>query len=693
MFRPWASTPAFGNFLSLAQGTWKAKIGSFWILWAIPTTSRTGFSNWPYEALTTIFMKLSKTFPIPLAAYCQRFLLSVAWLLLGAFCANAQSLVTEISLTTANLTTQEAQAYQTLSQDAFTKNMKLVSFGNPTDFMDNGTITFNLPGLGETIVAKVTHINQSEYGFGLAGRLTNQSGYLAIHENQGLRGAWIQAGQRFFEIMPIKPGVNTLREIKGDIGDVGDCVLTEGPPPPAKAEDFCDDDDNDCSATIDILVLVPQDVRGWLAERFGNNGFIISIFVSLGTYSINSAFINSDIPNKQVNIKIESFNFNYPFALDFGDALVGDPPYLGLNTQAATRRAAIGADLVVLLTRFDFPGGAGAANGNPSDDDDPAFAIVEMPWLINPRWTFVHEVGHLLSARHSRSDPGPGDDDDSDCGHGWTVDGNRFQRTIMAPWFGTATPTDIRVLHFSNPEVDYPLGSGDPTGETDSDNAKSIRNAACSVSNYAVSVFFNAQIVAPVSVCYNLATYINTSSIVNQPTFGNPGVPPYTYEWRWNYTGDFVNDPSYLFGTSATAQLPIPPPMFSSVWIRLRVTSSDNLIVYKYEDVALLGPSDPACDGFQGGGGGGNNLMAPASLSPNPAVDEIVLALQSENEREADILISNSTGSIVYEMKGQHLYEGTTQFRIGLEKLPVGLYTVSIFAESSTESIKFIINR
>ena len=409
-------------------------------------------------------MKLSKTIPNPLADRCQRLLFSIAFVASCTIGAIGQSLVTEISSTTANLTSQEALAFQTLQQDTFTKNVKLVSFGNPTDFMDNGEMTFTLPGIEGTIVAKVIDIVQTDTSMGWVGRLTNQNGFLAIHETHGLRGAWIQAGHRFFEIMPIKEGVNTLREINGDIGDAVDCIAPEIGPS-ERSVDFCAEDYNTCGASIDILVLVPQDVRDWLVSRLGYNPFIIAIYVALGTYSINAAFINSDIPNKQVNIMYEAFNYVYPpLPLNCNIGLNGSPPYQGLSSQAAGRRVATGADLVVLLTSRDFPCGAGAAVGNPSDGGQPAFALVEINWLIHPRWTFPHEVGHLLSARHSRSSPGPGDDDSSDCGHGWTVDANRFQRTLMAPWFGTAIPTDIRVLHFSNPTVDYPLGSGDPSG-------------------------------------------------------------------------------------------------------------------------------------------------------------------------------------------------------------------------------------
>jgi Secretion system C-terminal sorting domain/Metallo-peptidase family M12B Reprolysin-like len=638
-------------------------------------------------------MKIFKTIPIPLAAHCQRFLLSVAWLFLGAFCANAQSLVTEISSTIANLSSQEAATYQNLSQDAFTKNVKLVSIGNPTDFLDNGVIQFSLPGLTTPIIADVIDITQTTTSFGWIGKLTNQGGNIAIYEIEGQRAAWIQAGQQFFELMPIKPGVGTLREIKGDVGDVVDCVGPVQHPPSSLPINFCTPENNNCSSTIDVLVLVPPDVRTWLANRFGNNPLVIALYVGIGTYySVNAAFINSSITNKTANIIMEQFDFIYPAPLVCKDALEGNGTYQGLNTQAAVRRAAVGADLVVLLTGKDFiECGAGRSIGNPSDGGSPAFAFVEMQWLIGPRWSFVHEVGHLLSARHDLpTDVAQGGDANA-CGHGFTVGDNRFQRTIMDSWSGTMTPPDTRILYFSNPDVGY---NGSPTGSNPvKNNAKSIKNAACTVGGYETSNLYGATIITDSWVCTNLGFYVTTSAFVQTPPPSYPGIPPYTYEWRWNHSGDFVNDPSTMYGTTATAQFPIPSGPI--IWVRLKVTSADNQVLYRYRKINIFGPGNALCHSFKGGGGSGetNFLLAPSFVAPNPAATEITLTVQSEIEKTVDLVVSNSMGSTVLTVARQSLSKGETRFQMDVSGLPVGMYTITILSESGNESLKFIINR
>jgi len=235
------------------------------------------------------------------------------------------------------------------------------------------------------------------------------------------------------------------------------------------------------------------------------------------------------------------------------------------------------------------------------------------------------------------------------------------------------------------------MGSGDPSGEANSDNAKSIRNAACSVGNY-MSAFLRVRISGPAWVCYN-ESYINVSAVVQLPTFGNPGVGPYSYEWRWSYTGDFVNDPSYLFGTGSSAQLAVPPPGVDDIWIRLKVTSSDNVVIYEYRDINIFGPDDHHCDNFQGGGAGGNLLIGAPSLTPNPASNEITLSVQSEYEKSTEIVISNLTGNTVFKLGNQYLYKGRNQFQFDVSSLPIGIYTLSILTESNIESVKFIINR
>lgn|GEM_PF-2529991 len=70
------------------------------------------------------------------------------FLLLFYSVANGQSLVSTIALNDANLNTAESQRYSNLQQDEFTKELKLVNFGNPRDLVNTqGKLQFEFPGI------------------------------------------------------------------------------------------------------------------------------------------------------------------------------------------------------------------------------------------------------------------------------------------------------------------------------------------------------------------------------------------------------------------------------------------------------------------------------------------------------------------------------------------------------------------
>ncbi|MCY7330922.1 MAG: zinc-dependent metalloprotease, partial [Saprospiraceae bacterium] len=257
-------------------------------------------------------------------------------------------------------------------------------------------------------------------------------------------------------------------EIDNDILDSGNCFLPTVAQSTNLENELCAKDYNTCTATIDILVLLPNDARIWLVNRFGGDAFAAALYIGIGTQALNLAFANSDIPNKKVNIILENFEMNYPSVGSTCGQLL-----TALQAQATARRNAVRADMVVLITATDYPCGSGAATaelGDPPFFGDPSFAFSEIRWLFRPRWSMLHEVGHLMGAGHDRPD-----DNDSDCAHGWTVGGNRFQRTLMARWVGTQNPTDTRILHYSNPDIVY---NGDVTGTDEDNNAKVITKLA-----------------------------------------------------------------------------------------------------------------------------------------------------------------------------------------------------------------------
>src|SRR5690606_38106097 len=95
------------------------------------------------------------------------------------------------------------------------------------------------------------------------GRLLNHAGYFGFYEISERRAAWLQIDTRFFEVMPIKSGISTVREIEGDVLDSGDCIHPTTEQNPNSELNLCENEYNTCAATIDILVLFPPDANEW----------------------------------------------------------------------------------------------------------------------------------------------------------------------------------------------------------------------------------------------------------------------------------------------------------------------------------------------------------------------------------------------------------------------------------------------
>ena len=128
---------------------------------------------------------------------------------------------------------------------------------------------------------------------------------------------------------------------------------------------------------------------------------------------------------------------------------------------------------------------------------------------------------------------------------------------------------------FSNPDIQF---NGFNTGSADNNNAQGIRNAACVIQNYFPPSIWGVTMSGAGTICFpeegNIEPTIYTADIL-EPTPGFSGIPPYTYEWRWNTDGNFTEQsPGYLIGTDAQIEISTiyNCPRF---FLRVTVTSSD----------------------------------------------------------------------------------------------------------------------
>ncbi len=612
--------------------------------------------------------------------------LLILFLLSFPFWAFAQ-LIQEKNPSEVTLTTSEQQFVQKMTQLVDTKTTKYISLGDVSQYETNGLLSFSLPGVSGTLQSEAVHVeytNSTDYIW--SAKLTNQPGYVSFIVTPGAKVGFVQMQGKFFSICPINGTVSLLREL--DLSKIPheDCALAlgEAEPPPAEFG-FCEPANSNCFSEIDLLILISTpDVQQWFQGFF--DPFVALATILQGIESINLAFANSGIPNKHIRWRMETFEFGgYDTQLDIADDVED------LAIEASVLREQRQADAVIMLTARDYPGFFGVSTG-PNTCGAPlfncAYAIVEIGSIADPRWTFAHEFAHLLGARHNRTSVCSnanhcGDDDNSPCAHAWIFedqDGVQ-QRTILARLsvaeqsVGTA-----RILHYSNPDVEF---NGTPTGDEANNNARIIRNAACSMDDY-YHADWTVGIEGPNEWC---PPSIALDAISIPPTAGwgnNVGLPPYQFEWQrgcgpvgpWTFISNLP---------SITISNPYCQPTF---WVQLKVTSSDGLIRIVKQKIYACGQQ------ARGAAGSSRNVSESSTqnmttLSPNPANDAFNISFSNAVVSAATVHITNSTGQLVKNFSTSNDQEIT----VSTTDWPAGTYFVSIATDATTETHKLLINK
>ena len=232
---------------------------------------------------------------------------------------------------------------------------------------------------------------------------------------------------------------------------------------------------SDDGSVIELLVVYTAAAR----EAEGGASAMESL-IDLAESETNAAFSNSGLTlvvNVVARQEIVFSEDSFSFSGTLSSAQNGSIPDLHdlRNTH--------GADLVVVLVKGDnsLCGIAYLMTEVSSSFEAFGYSVTQTNCATG-NFTFGHEIGHNMAARHDRAN----DDTDGrpfDFNHGYVDSANNF-KTIMG------TGSNTRIQNFSNPNV---LFGGAVTGVAEgnalaADNRKTFQNTALTVSNFRESI-------------------------------------------------------------------------------------------------------------------------------------------------------------------------------------------------------------
>jgi reprolysin-like metallo-peptidase family M12B len=223
---------------------------------------------------------------------------------------------------------------------------------------------------------------------------------------------------------------------------------------------------------IDVLVVYTP------AASAGNGGTAgIEALIDAGMAELNTAMGNSQIATSFVLVGTQEVAYFESGSLGTDLSRLRDPGDGNLDEVHDLRDAAM-ADIVLLITNPGDVCGIANIGVGPGLTPTPenAFGVVSYTCVTGGVSAFTHEVGHIMGLRHDWGE-NPCTNGGERYGKGFVDPGDSF-KTIM----GTSSAAAPRVLHFSNPAVNFGgLPTGVAIGDPDQADAASAIAAAASV--------------------------------------------------------------------------------------------------------------------------------------------------------------------------------------------------------------------
>ncbi len=241
---------------------------------------------------------------------------------------------------------------------------------------------------------------------------------------------------------------------------------------------------SDDGSVVDVLVVYTPEALA----AVGGNSTVMESLIELEESATNQAYANSGIAHI-VNVvhkqQITYSEAGCAFSLSCILAAAQQGGIPGLHEL----REAHAADLVHVIVKGDnsFCGLAYIMDTVSPSFETFAFGTTQNNCFSN--FTFAHEIGHNMSARHDRDEALVGPEGAPFTYNFGYVDNTRKFYTIMA-YRSSCSGSCTGIQYFSNPDVTF---NGGATGIAEgqpraADNRKTHNNTALTVSNFRISI-------------------------------------------------------------------------------------------------------------------------------------------------------------------------------------------------------------
>lgn len=267
-------------------------------------------------------------------------------------------------------------------------------------------------------------------------------------------------------------------------------------------------------------------------------------------FQTNNALRNSGIIEGQLTLQLASSEHT-----DFDE----NSPITDINpfaNFASVRRDELEADIAVLLGNYGVTG----RTQSLSLDPDSAYCVIGVQAAVKECvFGFAHEIGHVFGARHENDDDGT-----FEHAYKFRVCTKRYS-TILKEGGGFS---NYSILYYSNPDIKY---KGHKTGvEGLRDNARKIKNSACTVANFKYTI-------VPLSINLTLPMTYCPCDIAPAYTIVSGGVPG-PYQFYYEFSNDGINWYPVTSYSGSTAYIETSCSSGDLIAVRVTVTSIDGQV-------------------------------------------------------------------------------------------------------------------